>query len=212
LSNRQFSREGGEGGKNRMAKVVGLTQTLQQAADGCEEDEVVVAVQFLVSCDQRRCLAHLQTLTLEVMLKALEGLKVGNHRLPPAPPLLLHKALCSASVLRQVVWQLNSALRLPTVSASHRLELQPRLRAGGEGLCLGSLINAFPRGDIYINCCFQEEDPKMAAALESKLESMNCDLETISEEEVETEVQCSPIGIPVQSLQRKGMMGRGGAR
>jgi hypothetical protein len=81
---------------------------------GPSEHEVDVAVQFLVSCDQRRCLAHLQTLTLEVMLKALEGLKVASHpRLPPAPP-LLHEALCRVCMLRQAVWQYNPALSFLT--------------------------------------------------------------------------------------------------
>jgi len=42
------------------------------------EEEVDVAVQFLVGCDPGRCLAHLRTLKLEVMLNALEGLKVGR--------------------------------------------------------------------------------------------------------------------------------------
>jgi hypothetical protein len=53
--------------------------------------------------------------------------------------------------------------------------------------------------DINNDRCVQEEDPRKAAALESKLERMNCDLEAISEEEVETEVQtfliCSPTPI-----------------
>ncbi len=40
------------------------------------EEEVESAVQFLEECDQGSCLAHLRTLRLEVMLNALEALKV----------------------------------------------------------------------------------------------------------------------------------------
>lgn len=51
------------------------------------EEEVESAVQFLEECDQGSCLAHLRTLRLEVMLNALEALKVAaganpSHALP----------------------------------------------------------------------------------------------------------------------------------
>ena len=41
----------------------------------------------------------------------------------------------------------------------------------------------------------QEVDPRKAAALEAKLEGMNCQLEAISEEDAETEV-CSAVPLP----------------
>ena len=55
-----------------------LQRGAARAAATSSDDEVEVAVQFLVGCDRARCLAHLGTLKLEVMLNALEGLKVEN--------------------------------------------------------------------------------------------------------------------------------------
>ena len=55
-----------------------LQRGASRTAAASSDDEVEVAVQFLVGCDRARCLAHLGTLTLDVMLNALEGLKVQH--------------------------------------------------------------------------------------------------------------------------------------
>ena len=85
-----------------------LQRGAAQTAAASSDDEVEVAVQFLLGCDRARCLAHLGTLKLEVMLNALEGLKVKHQ------PIFLLQSHCPNPSSKGI------ALRFQEAPGSHR--------------------------------------------------------------------------------------------